>query len=490
MAMNNYDPSTGQVYREWTVAGRISASSDHDWSRRRPYPQFRPRGPRGPRSLTDMAVNVIADNIGDVSEELLGAMPVQLVWRIWRFLEARGVSLHAWKLFSALLLREDDEKSLGLYRFRQHICHPNVSDLKWYTKPLTSLTTEFITHLVLSGGSEFTVHDMLSLADLKNLGVLEIIQPADETGGYFPDVSDNLIRGWTETQDPFPMLRILRIWGDRSTSKNCLRWVAKFPSLALFDVTGSKKGWGNPMEEAAEAGWTVTDLSGGQENSLLKNLMLLVPDEHVNKTRDSIKSVDADLVTLCSDSQCAIKFVPNREAPPLLDYLTDTGKVYLPSWDPDAALREAGACHGVAFEAWAFWLYSFLGQLSGDIDMANQGLFVDKQAVAGPFVLPSRPMACLFLGHSGRGGISSKPSYVSRGLFSTTRYIFTRQMDASRYNKEKFDDQQEEENAHGLGQGHRPGKSSHALNNGFRMANPRPTQKRKLLHEMLHSLSR
>lgn len=100
MAMNNYDPSTGQVYREWTVAGRISASSDHDWSRRRPYPQFRPRGPRGPRSLTDMAVNVIADNIGDVSEELLGAMPVQLVWRIWRFLEARFVGLlhYAWHM--------------------------------------------------------------------------------------------------------------------------------------------------------------------------------------------------------------------------------------------------------------------------------------------------------------------------------------------------------------------------------------------------------
>lgn len=92
--MNNYDPSTGQVYREWTVPGRISASSGHDWSRRRPYPQFRARGARGPRTLVDMAVNVIADNIGDVSEELLGAMPVQLVWRIWRFLEARFVGLY------------------------------------------------------------------------------------------------------------------------------------------------------------------------------------------------------------------------------------------------------------------------------------------------------------------------------------------------------------------------------------------------------------
>lgn len=89
--MNNYDPSTGQVFREWTVSGRLNASASHDWSRRRPYPLFKTRGARGPRSLMDMAINVIADNIGDVSEELLGSMPTQLVWRIWRFLEARFV---------------------------------------------------------------------------------------------------------------------------------------------------------------------------------------------------------------------------------------------------------------------------------------------------------------------------------------------------------------------------------------------------------------
>lgn len=39
----------------------------------------------------DIAINAIADNIGEVSEELLGSMPTQLVWRIWRFLEARFV---------------------------------------------------------------------------------------------------------------------------------------------------------------------------------------------------------------------------------------------------------------------------------------------------------------------------------------------------------------------------------------------------------------
>ncbi|KAM0261312.1 hypothetical protein ACHAQJ_002343 [Trichoderma viride] len=473
--MNTYDPSTGQVFREWTIQRRLNAKSDHGWSRRRPYPLFKPRGARGPRSLLDMAINVIANNIGDVSEELLGALPTQLVWRIWRFLEARGVCFHAWRLFSTILLREDDEKSLGLYRFRQHICRPS-EELSCYIQPLTSFTTEFITHLVLSGGCQFSTHELFCLTDIKNLGILELIQPADEVYDVFPQVNDRLIRGWTEKENPFPLLRILRIWGDESTTYNSLRWVSMFPSLALYDVMGAREDWSLRFDEVAKAGWEVTDMTGGQENSLLRNLMLLVPDEHIIKTQDSVRSVEADLVTLCSDSQCAIKFVPNREAPPLLSYLTDTGKKYMPSWDPDAASREAGACHGVAFEAWAFWLYSFLGQLSNDMDVASLGLSVDQQAVAGPFVLPSRPMACLYLGHSGRGGITSKPAYVSRGLFATKRYIFTRPMNASRYEASR--DQQE------LDMRARPAsitsiQSESSLN----------TRKRKRIHDMLQSLS-
>lgn len=87
-----FDRETGQVFREWTIAARRRSFSVHDsldWSRRRPYPLFRPRGTRGPRSLLDMATNVIANNIGEVSESLLDSVPVRLLWRVWRFLEAR-----------------------------------------------------------------------------------------------------------------------------------------------------------------------------------------------------------------------------------------------------------------------------------------------------------------------------------------------------------------------------------------------------------------
>lgn len=87
-----FDKSSGQVYREWTVPRQSLTvhGGDRDWSRRRPYPLFTPRGTKGPRSLIDMATHVIANNIGDVTERhLLDAMPTRLLWRIWLFLEAR-----------------------------------------------------------------------------------------------------------------------------------------------------------------------------------------------------------------------------------------------------------------------------------------------------------------------------------------------------------------------------------------------------------------
>ncbi|KAF9770002.1 hypothetical protein IL306_012511 [Fusarium sp. DS 682] len=323
---------------------------------------------------------------------------------------------------------DEDDRTLGLYRFRKHICHPG-SDLTRYTQPLTAPPTDFITHIVIAGGCTFNTHDLLCLADMPNLGALEIIQPADRN--LFPHISDRLVRGWSEKPDPFPLLRILRIWGDETTSQASFQWVSKFPSLALYDVIGARDAWHARKATAQEHGWEQADSPPYRlEDSLLRYLMLFVPLEETQdkNLRDLAASVDNDLVSLCSDSRCAVKFVQDRQAPLLLNYLCDAAKEKTPWWDTDAASREAHTCHGVAFEAWAFWLYSFIGQLCSDRDLgARDARPSDHKAVAGPFILPSRPLACLHLGHSSqRGGIDTRPSYVSRGLFATRQYTFTR----------------------------------------------------------------
>lgn len=339
----------------------------------------------------------------------------------------RGVSLHAWKLFSKLLLSEDEDKTLGLYRFRQHICHPRDS-LPRYLEPMTSLNADFITHLVISGGCDFTTAEMLCLADVKNLGVLELIQPADDLGGAFPEINDRLVRGWTEKDDPFPLLRVLRIWGDETTTQESLVWMSKFPSLALYDVMGSREDWTTAHDHAITHGWELADTIPGLEDSLLRYLMLVAPLDmgFSNRLQQLARSIDSDLVSLCSDSRCAVKFVTEDQAPPLLNYLTDSAKMNMPPWDPDAIRRDARACQENPFEAWAFWLYALIGQLGQNRDLKKRGFQPESEAVVGPFVLTSKPFASLFLGHSGRGGIAAKPSYIRRGLFSIKRYTFTR----------------------------------------------------------------
>lgn len=269
---------------------------------------------------------------------------------------------------------------------------------------------------------------MLCLTDIKNLGILELIQPADETRTAFPEITDRLVWGWTEKDNPFPLLRILRIWGDESTTQQSLQYVSKFPSLVLYDVMGSRQDWTLAYQHASESDWELADSLNGGGDSLLQYLMLFAPSEKpdMKRLRELARRIDSDLVSLCGDSRCVVKFVAQHLAPPLLDYLTDTAKINMPSWDHETASREVRACQGMAFEAWAFWLYAFIGQLSGNSDLLGHGLSMDAQAVVGPFVLPSKPLASLFLGHSGRGGITSNPSYVSRGLFATKRYTFTR----------------------------------------------------------------
>ncbi|PHH84023.1 hypothetical protein CDD83_2623 [Cordyceps sp. RAO-2017] len=157
--------------------------------------------------------------------------------------------------------------------------------------------------------------------------------------------------------------------------------------------------------------------------------MLLGPLDKGRHTRfpEVARTIDGDLLSVCSNSRRAVKFVADRKAPSLLAYLDDRAKATMQSWDADAAAAgEARSCHGVAFEAWAFWLYSLVGQLGNDRDLERYGIQSNVQAVTGPFVLPSKPFASLFLGHSGQEGIAMKPCYVSRGPFATRRYMFIR----------------------------------------------------------------
>ncbi|KAG6291283.1 hypothetical protein E4U46_001210 [Claviceps purpurea] len=416
-------------YREWSVPCQdlIARGSDRDWSRPKQCLLQTPHENTGPRSLIDMAMQVVADNIGDITETHLQAISGRLLWRIWRLLEARGVCLHVWKLFSKTLANAHEDISISLYRFTKHIQRP-ASALKVYTQPLLSPTLDFLSHLVISGGCQFSANEMLCLAELKNLGALELIQAAGLPRVQFPEVSDRLLRGWSEVDDPFPLLRVLRVRTEGDVTQDSLRWVTKFPSLAVYDVTGNWNDWEDDKGFALQYGWKLCRPTTYEDESLRQYMTMLDNVErpqHIDM-RNKAARVDTHLKFLCDDPRYSIEFVTNRQAPPLLDCLTGTTKACMPTWDLDASKIELSSCHTLPFEAWAFWLCSLIGQSCGDEDLRSLGCNIDTQALAGPYVLPSRPMVSLCLGHNGRNESIDTPIYVLRRFCPTRQKIFLR----------------------------------------------------------------
>ncbi|WDK13545.1 hypothetical protein CGRA01v4_04826 [Colletotrichum graminicola] len=425
---------SGQVYKEVIVPRPPDAyQNGRDWSRRTGWPPRKGRGGegrKGPRSLADMAMHTVAENIGDVTEQHLARedLPKRYLWRIWRLLENRGVCFQAWKVFSKLLLAEDDEKTLGLYRYRQHICQPS-ENLRHYLRPLESVAVDFVTHLSITGFCSFAENELLALGRLKNLAILEIIQPADELRTIFPKVDDRLVRGWLEMENPFPLLRILRLWGDESVTKKSLQYVSRFPSLALYDVNASRSDWRGAADMALREGWEMEEPLHGPHDTLLWYLMLFdfVEESKPRQVQGLARNIDDGLMNFCQSSNQPIKFIPNRDAPSFLDHLGDAAKRNL-SMYVDVPGYEAQTCKGFPFETWAFWLYSFIGQFTNDEDLTRVGFETVRKTVSEQLVLPSKPLACLQLGHCGssRPGITPAVSYVRRGLFATSRYTFFR----------------------------------------------------------------
>ncbi|EEY23629.1 conserved hypothetical protein [Verticillium alfalfae VaMs.102] len=491
-----YDRETGQVYRETVVSG-APRGAEADWARHVDLPSWRGRsgrGVQGPRSLADMAMHTVAENIGSLSDDHLGrhVLPARILWRIWHLLENRGVCFQAWKTFSKLLLAEDEDKTLDLYRFRHHICRPS-QDLARYLQPLQSTSVDFLCHLSINGRCAFDTSELLALASLRNLAALEIIQPADAAArASFPRVSDRLVRSWSEAAAPFPRLRVLRLWGDDAVSQHSLPYLARFPALRLYDVHGARSDWPAADVLAQHHGWTVGAPLHGLQDSLLWYLMLFAPLDEDGRTthggpgvtlKELARGIDEGLVSFGQNASQPLRFAA-EPPPPFLDVLSDSARanrsLYL-----DAPSYDLQTCKRFPFETWAFFLCAFLEQQdrarveaerrdessdkqpsqekssdrqlrqenSSDRQLRQdkssdrqprQGKSSDKQpkqdsspdeqpkhALSGNLLLPPKPMACLQLGHSDRAGISPAVAYVSRGLFATSRYTFYRTGEAA-----------------------------------------------------------
>ncbi|KAK0625333.1 hypothetical protein B0T17DRAFT_270436 [Bombardia bombarda] len=243
-------------------------TDSHNWSRTPPtiMPRRNLKG-KGPRSLAAMSATVLADNISKVSEEALAELPEQALWRLWKDVAPRGLSLEAWKMLSKLLLTRSldtikDKKTdkrdstanvpLDLYHHRQEIENPSAA-LSVYTAPLA--TVDFLTHLTIHKVDTFQTQELMALAELKNLAVLDFKEICSATSRDL--VTDSLVRGWSEKQNPFPALRILAIYRNRTLTKRSLRYISRFPSLAIYDVLGEGLDWIGVSKVAEKFSWVM-----------------------------------------------------------------------------------------------------------------------------------------------------------------------------------------------------------------------------------------
>ncbi|KAI1804658.1 hypothetical protein F4811DRAFT_552701 [Daldinia bambusicola] len=206
---------------------------------------------KGARSLFDMAIRVVADKVATLEIGDLDGVPFRIACHIWDLLvgDSKPVPLQSFLVLATCLTKQQrqHEREMpmprGLFLYNYAV-QPPFYNFGTYIKPLRSHSFDFIVHLIFAHTNTlFSEYDFLALSDLKNLGVLEIIQPSLLTLAQFPRITDSIIRYWAEVPNPFPVLRVLRIWGYDCTTFRSLNYLNNFPSLAVYDVTGRLKDW-------------------------------------------------------------------------------------------------------------------------------------------------------------------------------------------------------------------------------------------------------
>jgi hypothetical protein len=99
-----FDRDTGQVFKEYVLPTPPPAYiSGRDWSRRTERPGWKGRsgeGMKGPRSLVEISMHAVAENVGFLSEDHFSrrGVSVKLLRRIWTLLENRYGPFHEFKL--------------------------------------------------------------------------------------------------------------------------------------------------------------------------------------------------------------------------------------------------------------------------------------------------------------------------------------------------------------------------------------------------------
>ncbi|KAF3763788.1 hypothetical protein M406DRAFT_75026 [Cryphonectria parasitica EP155] len=182
--------------RDWLG---FQLARDHGFTRPKNH---RPEWPaKGPRSLFMLALETAAKNIQNIDDYWLESIAKpEWIKMMWRYLRpedgdlSRELSLAAWKKFNKFLPDDPEWGTQLAFNYKQ-IRVPTAADFAIYTKPLTSTASfDFVAHLRISGLCPIKPQNLILLAGLKNLGVLEVIEQFDAAASFPGAVSDRVVR--------------------------------------------------------------------------------------------------------------------------------------------------------------------------------------------------------------------------------------------------------------------------------------------------------
>ncbi|KAH7018293.1 uncharacterized protein B0I36DRAFT_395090 [Microdochium trichocladiopsis] len=334
----------------------------------------------------------------------------QLVGAAWSMQDVRH-----WSLFVKVLINKCGHKTkewpdLAMWCVQARFA-TDARPLSQILQPAVSPTFEFVTHLRLHDGFECPVRDIVSLTAMVNLGVLEIIQPLGQPNHVeFPRVTDAVVREWASMKNPFPLLRILRIWGEDFTSYRSLQYLSSFPSLAVYDVAGHRDDW--PKATEVPISWTMK--RHASSSRALEELVHIY--KGLDKTTAHLVTEEQMRLRICAQ---VMTLGTSNTLPIEMDKKIELGKRKLSvvSSHLGASITPQEPSDERLDRFWGLLTYCHIGEVSKDADFMQAGLSAPfPRPHIGALKLPSRPVVTIRSVHGARN------SYQYRSLTDPSKF--------------------------------------------------------------------
>ncbi|KAI0517750.1 hypothetical protein F5B22DRAFT_97406 [Xylaria bambusicola] len=359
----SFDATTGQVFTQWDFSGPRGMPGPWNHRLSRMLYSFEPPQPKPepPAPLVDICVEFVVKHIDQVRTEHLQQLPVHVINRIWeRIKQYNWISLETWKLLATMLAPNcRPTEDICPLLVNHYMVVAKIQPLAAFIEPLNSPTFDFLTHLTIASNVPGSAAELLQLVQLKNLAILEFIQvdTTPEARGFLhimDQLTDSVLREWSTTPGAFPLLRVMRIWGNGCTTRHSLRYISAFPSLVLYDVAGEQHDW-HFTDHSVWRGRHGTWKHHHFEINLHTHGWLL--------------------------DRALIRDPRKRTSPGI----SSTIKNYF-----------------YGDQCWGFLMYGYIGRLLSNRDLSSQGLVLGETALGlGKLSLPPRPIVNVTLGPMG-----------------------------------------------------------------------------------------